>query len=74
MSAQGAIRSDQSSTQTKSQGSWQKIISSRHGKDHILVPDNDLQVSCAQAVEVVKVTGSLEREGLVIQQSLIPNG
>lgn len=63
-----------SSGGTKSQGTWQKVVGHRAGKEPLLVNDPVMEANCSQAVVVTQITGSLERDRMVIQHPVIPNG
>lgn len=67
-------RSPGNKDSNNTQGSWQKVVSHRPGKDPVVVEDHEMSCQYAQQVSVGQVRGRVEGYLIVVQHPIIPNG
>lgn len=61
----------------RTQGSWQRVLQNRLGKEPLVEVDEEMERRFGQALDVIQVLGSLgswRGDKVIIESQLLPNG
>lgn len=71
---QRTSRQEQQGSNKNFQGSWQRVVSQKHGKEPVVVDDHEMNCLYSQEVPVAQVRGRMERDVVVVHHPIVRNG